>query len=56
MHVGSELLDSRFSHPAAYGDLMAAVLAFIAFGAIRLKVSWALASVWIFNIVDYLIY
>ncbi len=33
---------------------MAAVLAFIAFGAIRLKVSWALASVWIFNIVGLL--
>lgn len=52
--VTTELLDTRFSHPAAYGDLLAAILAFIAIGAIRLKASWALASVWIFNIVGLL--
>jgi hypothetical protein len=48
--VTTEILDSRFSNPAAYGDLIAAVLAFFALGAIRLNVNWALASVWIFNI------
>ena len=48
--VTTEILDTRFSHPAAYGDLIAAVLAFVALGAIRLHAPWALASVWIFNI------
>ena len=52
--VTTELLDTRFSHPAAYGDLLAAVLALFAIMAIRLKASWALGAVWIFNIVGLL--
>ena len=52
--VTTELLDSRFSHPAAYGDLLAAIMALIAIAAIRMKTSWALASVWVFNIVGLL--
>jgi hypothetical protein len=48
--VTTEVLDSRFSHPAAYGDLIAAALAFVAVGAIRLNANWAIASVWLFNI------
>ena len=48
--VTTELLDTRFSHPAAYGDLIAAVMAFIAIGAIRYQANWALVSVWVFNI------
>jgi len=48
--VTTGILDSRFSHPAAYGDLIAAVLAFVAIGAIRLNAYWAIASVWLFNI------
>ena len=48
--VTTEILDTRFSHPAAYGDLIAAILAFVALGAVRLKAPWALPSVWIFNI------
>ena len=48
--VTTEILDSRFSHPAAYGDLVAAALAFFALGAIRLNAGWAIASVWLFNI------
>lgn len=48
--VTTGILDSRFSHPAAYGDLLAAVLAFVAIAAIRLNARWALASVWVFNI------
>lgn len=48
--VTTEVLDSRFSNPAAYGDLIAAVLAFVALGAIRLETNWALAAVWVFNI------
>ena len=48
--VTSGILDTRFSNPAAYGDLIAAILAFVAIGAIRLKANWALLSVWVFNI------
>ena len=48
--VTAEVLDSRFSHPAAYGDLLAAVLAFVAIAAIRLNADRALASVWVFNV------
>ena len=48
--VTAEILDTRFSHPAAYGDLIAAGLAFIAIGAIRINAKWALGAVWIFNI------
>lgn len=48
--VTSGVLDTRFSHPAAYGDLIAAVLAFVAIAALRLKMRWAILSVWVFNI------
>jgi hypothetical protein len=48
--VTSEVLDARFANPAAYGDLIAALLALVALGAIRLRINWALAVVWIFNI------
>jgi hypothetical protein len=48
--VTTEPLDARFSHPAAYGDLIAAIFAFVAIGAIHLKAKWALYSVWLFNI------
>lgn len=48
--VTTEVLDPRFSYPAAYGDLFAAVLAFVAIAAIRLKLKWSLLFVWIFNI------
>ena len=48
--VTTEPLGSRFSHPAAYGDFVAAILALTAVVAIRLNVRWSLASVWVFNI------
>lgn len=48
--VTAGILDARFAQPAAYGDLIAAILAFIAIAGIRLKLSWALVSVWVFNI------
>jgi hypothetical protein len=48
--ITTEILDSRFSHPAAYGDLIAAVLAFVAIGAIKIRAVWALHSVLFFNI------
>ncbi len=48
--ITTEVLDSRFAAPAAYGDLVAALLAFVAIAALRLRAYWALASVWVFNI------
>ena len=48
--VTAEVLDVRFAHYAAYGDLGAAILAFVALAAIRLKANWAILSVWVFSI------
>ena len=48
--VTSEPLDSRFALPAAYGDLVAAILAFVAIAGLRLRARWAVPSIWIFNI------
>ncbi len=48
--VTSVPLDPRFANPAAWGDLLAAVLAFIALLALRLEWSAAVPLVWIFNI------
>ena len=43
-------LPSAFAAPAAYGDLIAAVLAIISLLALSARASWALAIVWIFNL------
>ncbi len=43
-------LDPRFALPAAYGDLVAALLALACIAALRAGTSWALAGVWIFNV------
>jgi hypothetical protein len=43
-------LPEVFSIPAAFGDLTAAGLAFVALLAIRRKAVFAITSVWIFNI------
>ena len=48
--VTSQALDSRFADPAAYGDLLAAVLALIAIFALRSNWKTAIPLVWIFNI------
>ena len=48
--VTSEILDLRFANPAAYVDLLAAVLALIAIMALRLRWAMAISLVWIFNI------
>jgi hypothetical protein len=47
--VTSQPLDSRFSNPAAYGDLIAALLAFLAILALRQRWRTAIPLVWIFN-------
>ena len=48
--VTSQPLDPRFANPAAYGDLLAALLAFMAILALRRGSRTASALVWVFNI------
>ena len=48
--VVSPTLPSAFSNPAAYGDLVAAILAVVATLALAAHASWALAIVWVFNL------
>ena len=48
--VTAEALDLRFASPAAYGDLIAAVLAFGALAALHLDDKLGIAAVWIFNV------
>ncbi len=48
--VVSPLLPSGFAVPVAYGDLVAGVLAVVAVIGLASESSWALASVWLFNI------
>lgn len=49
--VTSQPLDSRFSTPAAYGDLLAGLLAFLAILALRRAWSIAIPLAWLFNVV-----
>lgn len=49
--VVEQPLPSVFANPAAYGDMLAAVLALLAFIALRTNWAGALALVWIFNVV-----
>lgn len=49
--VTAVALDSSFATPAAYGDLLAAVLAFIAIFALRQQWTVAIPLIWIFNVV-----
>ncbi len=44
------VLDARFAVPAAYGDLIAALLALLALAAFRLGRGPGLAVVWVFNV------
>src|SRR5438046_6818345 len=48
--VGSAL-PAAFAVPAAYGDLLAALLALLAIAALRMEWSSAIALVWLFNVV-----
>ncbi len=48
--VTSEPLDSRFANPAAYGDLIAAVLALLAILALRRRWRVAIPMVWVFSV------
>lgn len=49
--VTSQSLDPRFSNPAAYGDLFAAAMAFLAILGLRREWSTAIPLVWAFNLV-----
>lgn len=48
--VTAEPLDIRFASPAAYGDLVAALLALAALGTLQVNVRAGMALVWIFNL------
>lgn len=52
--VTSQPLDPRFANPAAYGDLLAALLALL--GALALRRRWRMAIplVWVFNVEGFL--
>ena len=48
--VVSPSLPPQFAIPAAYGDLIAAILAVAATWALSTRASWAIAIVWVFNV------
>ena len=52
--VTAEALDPRFANPAAYGDLLAALLALVAVAALRLRMAAAIPLVWLFNVAGFL--
>ncbi len=49
--IAAQPLPDSFAIPAAYGDLISALLALLALIALRTGRTWALVLVWIFNIV-----
>ena len=51
--VTNSPLDPRFATPAAYGDLIAAILALIALTALLAKSRYSVLFVWIFNIAGF---
>src|SRR4030095_14585712 len=48
--VVSPSLSPAFAIPAAYGDLVAAILAVVAALALSARASWAIPIVWVFNV------
>src|SRR5262249_44950775 len=48
--VVSPSLSPAFALPAAYGDLVAAILAGLAAAALVARASWAIPTVWLFNV------
>src|SRR5262245_6215889 len=48
--VVSPSLPPAFAAPAAYGDLVAAILAGVATLALAARASWAIPIVWVFNV------
>ncbi len=48
--VVSPSLPAAFAAPAAYGDLIAGMLAIIAVIALATRAPWAIPAVWVFNV------
>ncbi len=48
--VTAEVLDPRFAVAAAYGDLIAALMAFAALIMLHFSRDWGVVTVWVFNI------
>jgi hypothetical protein len=48
--VVSPSLPAAFAVPAAYGDLVAGILAIIATVALATRASWAIGAAWLFNV------
>jgi hypothetical protein len=48
--VVSASLPRSWAAPAAYGDLVAGILAIVATVALAHNLSWAIAAVWVFNV------
>ena len=48
--VVSPLLPAAFARPAAYGDFIAGMLAIVATIALVNRTTWAIPSVWLFNL------
>jgi hypothetical protein len=48
--VVSPTLSPTYAAPAAYGDLIAAVLAIAAIFSLRLQAIWAIPLIWLFNL------
>jgi hypothetical protein len=48
--VAAPSLPRAFAVPAAYGDLIAAILAMLAIWAVRIRLPGALSLVWLFNL------
>jgi len=48
--VTADALDPRFAAPAAYGDLLAALLALAAIAALQIDPRAGIVAVWIFNV------
>jgi hypothetical protein len=48
--VVSPSLSADFAAPAAYGDLIAAILAIVATFALSARAAWGIAMVWLFNV------
>ncbi len=51
--VTTTSLNTSFAHPAAYGDLLAAVLALLTTWLLLARKKFAWATVWLFNIIGF---
>ena len=51
--VTAEPLDPRFAYPAAYGDLVAAILALVAVSFLIKATRFAIPLVWLFNVIGF---